>query len=66
MGKVAKLVKVCLVTRVIVDEDATDDQILQKSTMAFKLKVNEELSEHLDSIEPDVECPFGTLSTDYR
>jgi hypothetical protein len=64
--KVAKLVKVCLITRVIVDEDATDEQILQKSTMAFKLKVNEELSENLDSIEPDVECPFGTFQTDYR
>lgn len=64
--KVAKLVKVSLVTRVIVDEDATDDEILQKSTMAFKLKVNEELSEHLDSIEPDVECPFGTFQTDYK
>lgn len=64
--KVAKLVKVCLVTRVIVDEDASDDEILQKSTMAFKLKVNEELSEHLDSIEPDVECPLGTLQSDYR
>lgn len=66
MAKVAKLVKVCLVTRVVVEENATDEEILQKCGMAFKLKVNEELSEHLDSIEPDVECPYGTFTTDYK
>jgi hypothetical protein len=64
--KVAKIVKVCLVTRVVVEENATQEEILQKCGMAFKLQVNEELSEHLDSIEPDVECPFGTLPSDNR
>lgn len=64
MTKVAKLVKVSLITRVIVEENATDEEVLQKSALAFKYKVNEELSENLDSIEPDVECPFGTFWTD--
>lgn len=64
MGKVAKIVKVCLITRVVVEENATDEDILQKCGIAFKRQVNEELSEHLDSIEPDVECPFGTIWTD--
>ncbi len=64
MRKVAKLVRVTLITRVVVDEDATEKQIIDASKRMVKLKVQDELSENLDSIEDDEECPIGTFDTD--
>lgn len=62
--KVAKVVKVCMTVRVIVDENASDESIIQKAMMKVKLNVNEHLSEYVDSIEPDIENPIGTYSSD--
>ena len=64
MRKVAKLVAYSFMTRVVVDEDATDDQIIQASKRMIIEKVNLELGEHLESIEDDEECPIGTFETD--
>lgn len=64
MKKVAKLVAYSFMTRVVVDEDATDDQIIQASKRMIKLKVQDELGENLESIEDDEECPIGTFDTD--
>jgi hypothetical protein len=61
MAKVAKLVAISLLTRVIVDENATEEEILGKAVPKFMEKVNEEIGEHLEYIVDDEECPYGTF-----
>ncbi len=62
MAKVAKLVEVNFLTRVIVDEDATEDQIIAASYKGFQDKLdNREVGDNLSSIENDEECPYGTF-----
>jgi hypothetical protein len=56
--KVAKLVTVSLITRVIVDYGADDETILELARPKFVDKINKELNEHLEYIEDDDECPF--------
>lgn len=59
MKQVAKLVAVSLLVRVIVDEDATEDQIIQASYPKLQAKLdNHEVGDNLESIEEDEECPF--------
>ena len=62
--KVAKLVLVSLMTRVIVDKDATDEEILDKAKPKFAEKVQTVLGENLENISDDEECPFGTFDED--
>lgn len=65
MAKVAKLVMVSLVTRVIVDESATEDQIISASYKGFQAKIdNRELGDNLESIEDDEEVPYGEALDD--
>ena len=60
MSKVAKLVTITLKTRVIVDVDASEEEIMQEAKSDFQDKLdNDELIENLDSIEDDEECPFS-------
>jgi hypothetical protein len=47
-----------LATRVIVDEDATEEQILEAAKHRFIDKVQTELGEHLEFIGYDDECPY--------
>jgi len=58
MSKVAKLVYVSLMTRVVVDENATDEQILNAAKPNFEQKIAYELNEHLEDIVDDTECPY--------
>lgn len=62
--KVAKLVYYSFVTRVVVEESATDDQIIQASRQNMVEKVQTCLGENLEEIDDDEECPFGTFDTD--
>lgn len=64
MKKVAKLVVVSLMARVVVDEDATDEQILDAVRPQFANKVQMELEDHLEEIFDDKECPFRSLPKD--
>ncbi len=64
MAKVAKLVYVSMVTRVIVDEDATDEQIIQASKNSFVEKVRNELGENLEEIVDDEEVPYDPEGID--
>ena len=57
----AKLVAVSLMTRVVVSDDATDEEILQSAKKNFLEKVETELSENLEFIEDDEEIPYGEL-----
>lgn len=58
MAKVAKLVYVSLATRVIVDEEATDEQILERAKPRFIDKIQTESLENLNSIVDDTEWPY--------
>lgn len=54
--KVAKLVTIELITRVIVDENATDEEIVEAAKAGFQEKLdNNELLENLESIKDDTE-----------
>ena len=65
MKKVAKLVSFTLQTRVIVNENATDEDIISMSYPNIRKKLdNQELGENLEEIVDDKECPFGTLESD--
>lgn len=64
MAKVAKLVMVSMMTRIVVEENATDEQMLEASKPAFLMKINTEIGEHLERIIDDTECPFGTFDED--
>ncbi len=62
--KVAKLVYYSFMTRVVVDEDATESQIVLASKKNMIAKVNTDLGENLEDISLDDECPIGTFPTD--
>ena len=59
MSKVAKLVYVSLVTRVVVDENASEDEILNAASVKFIEKIVNEIEEHIEEIVDDEECPFN-------
>ena len=65
MSKVAKLVSVSLMTRVIVDEGASDSEILELAGIKLSEKIQNELTEHLESIEDDIECPYDPFYDEY-
>jgi len=58
MGKVAKLVTCSFMTRVVVDENATDDQIIEEARERFLIKLYSELGENIEDIVDDEECPY--------
>ena len=64
MSKVAKLVYYSFATRVVVEDDATDQDIIIESKRKILEKANNELSENLEEILDDLECPVGTFETD--
>lgn len=64
MTKIAKLVTISLTVRVIVDEDATEEQIIDAAKPKMRAMLNEEVLDHLEKIKDDKECPFGTFEKD--
>jgi hypothetical protein len=56
--KVAKLVYISLATRVVVDENASEDEILNAASVKFIEKITNEIQEHIEEIVDDEECPF--------
>lgn len=62
--KVAKLVYVSLLTRVLVEETATDEQIILEAKKGLQAQLDNDLSDNVEKIENDTECPFGTLVSD--
>lgn len=65
MGKVAKLVTITMKTRIIVDENATEEEIIEKASIKMSEKIQEEFSENLESICDDTECPYDHLYDEY-
>jgi hypothetical protein len=58
MGKVAKLVTVKMTTRIIVDENATEEQIIELVSIKMSEKINEVLDQNIESIQDDNESPY--------
>lgn len=60
MKKVAKLVYVSVGTRVVVDENATEEEIMQKARPQLIRNLKEDgILDHVESIDDDTEIPFG-------
>lgn len=62
--KVAKLVYLTLVTRVVVDENATDEQIIDVAKDRFIDQIEMEIDEHIEDIVDDEECPYHPSTDD--
>lgn len=58
MKKVAKLIYVSMATRVIVDENATEEEIIKSAKSSLIEKVQSELGEHIEEILDDEEVPY--------
>lgn len=64
MAKKALLVSVNFITRVVVDE-ANEDELLNQVSNNLIAKIqNNEVSENIDNIKEDTECPYGSLDCD--
>lgn len=69
MAKVAKLVCISMVTRVIVEDNLSEEDELKEIAKQVKPQfvdkiMNDGIGDHLESIELDEECPFGTFKSD--
>lgn len=62
--KVAKLVLISLMTRVIVEDTDTDEQVSAKALPQFKHILDVDGMENIEEIYEDEECPFGTFDDD--
>jgi hypothetical protein len=56
--KVAKLVRVSLVTRVIVDVDATEQEIMELAVPKLSENLMDAPFENLEEVVDDTECPY--------
>lgn len=60
MARVAKLVYVSIMTRVIVNDTDDEEAIMKKARPHLVQKLQEDgLLDHVESIEDDEEIPFG-------
>ena len=58
MTKIAKLVCVSLMTRVIVDENATEYEIINQAKSNLLAHLDDAIHENIESVEDDEECPY--------
>lgn len=58
MSKVAKLVAVSLMTRIIVEEGSSEAETLEKAEPKFIATIQTELMDNLEFIDDDTECPY--------
>jgi len=59
MSKVAKLVTITMKTRILVDENASERDIIELASIRMSEKIQHEFNENLESIEDDIECPYN-------
>ena len=65
LKKVAKLVTISVTSRLIVEADATDEKIVQLAIPCCSRNLLEDgILDHVESIEDDVELPFGAIPSD--
>jgi hypothetical protein len=56
--KIAKLVEITMLTRVIVDIDTPENEVIEKAIIKASEKICEEGRENVVSVKDDTECPF--------
>lgn len=56
--KVAKLVEISMLTRVIVEHDAPEHEVIEKAIIKTSERICEDGAENITSIKDDVECPY--------
>jgi hypothetical protein len=59
MSKIAKLVTITMKTRILVDENASESDIIELASIRMSEKIQHEFNENLESIEDDIECPYN-------
>ena len=69
MEKVAKLVTMSFTTRILVEDNLSEDEELMAIADEVRKKVSDQLlndgiGDHVTEIETDEECPFGTFDSD--
>ena len=55
--KVAKLVLASLMVRVVVDSEASEDDIIKQSRAKFHDQIDDSLGDNIEEIINDLECP---------
>lgn len=58
MAKIAKLVAISLLTRIIVEETDSEEENLAAAKHQFISKIDTDLGDNVEFIEEDSECPF--------
>jgi hypothetical protein len=46
-------------TRILVDENASERDIIELASIRMSEKIQHEFNENLESIEDDIECPYN-------
>ena len=59
MNTVAKLLTLSFTVRVLVEENATDEQILKTAKPKLKERLITADNGDIENIKDDTECPFG-------
>jgi len=64
MAKVAKLITVSLIVRVIVDDNDSDENIFDKALPALKSSLYSNSLSNVEDIKDDTECPYGAFDNE--
>ncbi len=59
MAKIAKLVSIVMTTRVIVEDNTPEDELIEKAIIRLSERICEEGRENIESIKDDLECPYN-------
>jgi hypothetical protein len=66
IGKKAVIVTAEVSTRIIVDEDATEDEIAKAAKKNLLANLDADYADNITDISNDIDLPYGELSSDYR
>lgn len=66
IGKKAVIVTAEVSTRIIVDEDATEDEIAKAAKKNLLSNLDADYADNITDISDDIEMPYGEMSSDYK
>lgn len=66
IGKKAVIVTAEVSTRIIVDEDATEDEIAKAAKKNLLANLDADYADNITDISNDIDLPYGELSSDYK
>ena len=62
--KVAKLVTASVMTRVVVDSNATQEQIIEAAKGNLVRNLNDNIHDNVEEVVDDIECPYSEPEDD--